>query len=480
MGLIGCHGSIMSRTTKVLWLGCVLASAAAVVTAQPPAPSRPPTPQFRAGVTMVPVDVRVLDRRGLPVTDLTQHDFTVFEDDVPQVIQEFLRAELAPEPAAVAVPLSSGPMALASSSIAPQNRRVFLIVLGRGRQTGPVKVFEALTSFVRERLLPQDQVAVIGYNRATDFTTDHASIAALLDRYGDAHTEIEALIAQNQNLVMGVLDPADMPVFIQNRIDDIFGTGLYGGRSLPMPSAAWPRDEARAALMAQRAGQERTEAARLDARDAALPGLSTAMDDGLLGQYYEDYLGHAVSALTDLGNVHKGFDYLRHVQGEKHLLLVTVEGDLGLWDTRDEDRLAALASDARVAFDLIHTGGVVAAPPAGARGPIAPVPTAAQVFNQTFKVKGIRALAELSGGQAWAFQAGAHAMRRLDLATRFQYLLGYVPANAEWDGAYRRIRIKVNRPDVNVLYRHGYYALSVEAPADRGRSPAPTDQYRRE
>jgi len=444
--------------------------------------------QFRAAVTLVPVDVRVLDAYGQPVTDLTRDDFTVFEDDAPQVIQEFLRTELSADPSIADAPLAAGPWAggpvgATVGTLAPQNRRVFLIVVGRGRQTGPVRILEALATFVRERLLPQDQVAVVGYNRATDFTTDHASIAELLERYDETHREIEALIAQNQNLVMGVLGPADMPVFIQNRIDEIFGTGVYGGRTLPEPGEGMQRDEARAAFEAGRRVDAGLEAAwlepgaHLQTPDGQLPSLSTAMDAGLLGRYFEEYIGQAVSALTDLGNVHKGLDYLRHVDGEKHLLLVTVEGALGLHDTRDEDRLAALASDARVAFDLVHTGGVVAAPVAGPRGPIPAVPTPSQVFSQTFSVRGMRAMAELSGGQAWAFRTGEHAMTRLDQATRFQYVVGYVPTNGTWDGAFRKIRVEVDRPDVKVLYRHGYYAVPEGQPADRDPGTGGPDQY---
>ncbi|HSG00859.1 MAG TPA: hypothetical protein VLA20_06990, partial [Vicinamibacterales bacterium] len=218
-------------------VGVIAIAAGAVLSAaQAPAPARP-QPQFRSGVTMVPVDVRVLDVFGQPVTDLSREDFTIFEDDVPQAIDEFVGARLAADASAVSAPLSVGPLTMTPGRLTPQNRRVFLVVIGRGRQTGPVRIFEALARFVRERLLPQDQVAVVGYNRATDFTTDHGSIAGLLDRYAKAHTEIEALIAQNQNLVMGVLGPDDMPVFIQNRLDDVFGTGLYGGRTLPEPEA---------------------------------------------------------------------------------------------------------------------------------------------------------------------------------------------------------------------------------------------------
>ncbi len=442
----------------MLLLGAACAAATAAAGALLSAQARPAR-QFRAGVTMVPVDVRVLDRQGSPVTDLTREDFFVFEDGLPQVVQEFVKSALVPEPAAVMAPLTAASMALVPEALRPQNRRVFLIVLGRGRQTGPVKIFEALQTFVRERLLPQDQVAVMGYNRATDFTTDHEAVVEVLERFGRLHTSIEASIAQNQNLVMGVLGPEDMPRFIQDKIDEVFGAGLYGGRALPESAADVRRDQARALNSLRQAAEQRLDAARPAAGEGGqIPGLSDAMDSGLLGAYYEDYIGQAVAALTDLGNVHKGLDYLRRVDGEKHLLMVTVAGNLGLYDTRDEDRLAALAADARVALDLVHTAGVVAAPVAGPSGPIAAVPTPSQVFAQTFAVKGIRAIAELSGGQAWAFQSGEHAMNRLDLATRFRYLLGYVPTNDRPDGEYRTIRIEVKRQDVKVLYRRGYYA----------------------
>jgi hypothetical protein len=88
-------------------------------------------PQFRTWTTLVPVDVRVLDRNGKPITDLTQADFTVFEDGVPQTISHFARQPL------VATKPEVGPARLPrntrSLDAEPANRRVFLLLLGRGR-----------------------------------------------------------------------------------------------------------------------------------------------------------------------------------------------------------------------------------------------------------------------------------------------------------------------------------------------------------
>ena len=41
---------------------------------------------------------------------------------------------------------------------------------------------------------------------------------------------------------------------------------------------------------------------------------------------------------------------------------------------------------------------------------------------------------------------------------RQQYTLGYVPANLDFDGSYRRIRVAVKTPGVTVRTRGGYYA----------------------
>ena len=37
-------------------------------------------PVFRSAVTLVPLDVRVTDKNGKPVTDLRQDEFTIVDD----------------------------------------------------------------------------------------------------------------------------------------------------------------------------------------------------------------------------------------------------------------------------------------------------------------------------------------------------------------------------------------------------------------
>src|SRR5688500_11534000 len=90
---------------------------------------------FRSRITLVPLDVRVVDRDGRPVTDLKQEDFTVLEGGVPQRIGHFsfdmLRAD--PAGAGAALELRRAP----GLELEAPSRRVFLIVLGRGRLQYP-------------------------------------------------------------------------------------------------------------------------------------------------------------------------------------------------------------------------------------------------------------------------------------------------------------------------------------------------------
>jgi VWFA-related protein len=148
-------------------------------TAQQP-PQVPPV--FRSGTITVPIDVRVLDKNGRPIAGLTQADFTIKEDNVAQAIRHFSTVTLTPAEDARGLALATPGGALAA-----QNRRVILIVLGRGKLQPVSKGVDALIGMVKDRLLPQDRVAVFAFNRATDFTSDHAYVASVLDRFRSQH-----------------------------------------------------------------------------------------------------------------------------------------------------------------------------------------------------------------------------------------------------------------------------------------------------
>jgi hypothetical protein len=115
----------------VLRIRLALAAAVAVCAVAGPAAQQaqvqdatPQPPTFRTRVTMVPIDVRVVDARGNPITDLTAGDFTILENGVPQPIRHFSTVTLTAEERAPARPTVHQLMGDGDGDVfAPQNRR---------------------------------------------------------------------------------------------------------------------------------------------------------------------------------------------------------------------------------------------------------------------------------------------------------------------------------------------------------------------
>lgn len=424
---------------------------------QEPPPQRPRPPVIRTGITIVPIDVRVVDPKGDPVTDLTREDFAIVEEGRPQAIRHFSAHAFTPDPAAAASGLAFRQAAAPSLDV--QNRRVFLVMLGRGRHQAASKYVEALARFVGESLLPQDQVALLAWNRATDFTIDHALIHATVERLKERHEKIESMLAEYFSGLRGIFGSQDMPPHIQREIDAVFEAA----------SALRPRE----LTPGQISGSQRiAEEARRTGQDL-LTGRSdrSLLAASSMAEPFEYDFDRFVAAQTafqhDLGNLFTGIEYLRHMDGEKHFVVITENG-ISMRDQQGNAGLAAAAADGRIALNFIQTGGTVGAPPATSRRSFA-LPTPGQVFAQTFAIGDLRLMSRITGGQVAAFRTGADAFSSLDRATRFQYLLGYEPADGRRDGKFRDVIVKVNRPGVRVMYRQGYYASEQLVPLDRRR-----------
>ena len=438
-------------------------SAAVVAQQQPPQP-----PAFKSRVTVVPVDVRVVDRDGKPITGLTASDFTITEDGAPQQIVHFFYHSLEPQAdvASASTPLEfRKPL---GESVAPQNKRIFLVVLGRGRQVGPVRAVEAAIKFIKEGLLPQDQVALLAYNRSTDFTTDHTRLVETLERYRKKHEGIEARLRQHfGGLAAAYADPTEIPKPIQAEIDAIFkAPGAVASRTAAAGAIA---DQAQMSTD-QRRNRDTMQQAEISAErikaGVATPFDQMAIDDAaLLGaESFDEYVEKSFDTNVDLGNLYAGVRYLRLLDGEKHLVFITPTG-LFLPRLEGANSLAALANDARVTIDIVHTYGTAPAMVMGGRG----VMRMAPAFTQTFENSTSRQIATLTGGQMSSTRTGEAFFKRLNDSTRAQYLLGYVSSNSNWDGKYRRIQVRVNRPGAQVLYRHGYAARNETTPMDRAQ-----------
>lgn len=454
------------------------------------------TPTFRAGTNVIPVDVRVVDKHGKPILNLKKDDFTVFEDGAPQIIQNFVEQTLEATSASAGAVLpraSNAPLAAAKG-------RVILITLGKGRLQGPSQGVDAMIRMVESHLLPQDAVAIMAFNRVTDFTTDRAKTLAVLHRFAEQHEKLDeqldnywrAMPEDSANDAAAAKGDG-VPRWLQPSVDAVFGSDL-GVRELP--SVAAPDLEARTEQNRQiRDSAARTaqadDRAKLAADSGAEfpPTLISATDRNLLSLTdLTDLRAQAIFTNQELTRLYMGIAYLRPIDGEKHLLFVTQNG-LYLPAMESDQSVAAAANDARVVIDTIQVGGLptpdalafasdgpIAAPVRaarpGARGNATVPQSFSQLFDMRAMVRVLQNLSELTGGQASLYDYADHATAKILDATSSGYLLGYSPSNSHLDGGYRRIEVRVNRKDATVLYRHGYFAHADLGPSDYRRTVA--------
>ena len=423
----------MPRSAIPLVLGALLVTSVGVtVASQPPQSAAPP--QFRGGVLVVPVDVRVVDRQGNPVTDLKESDFSLLENGQAQPLKHFSTVDLT-------VPAGARPLAgqQANALFESPTRRVFLLVLGRGRLQPPARGADAAIAFVKNHVLPQDFVAVIAWGRATSFTTDHAKTLAVLERFKSRHEKIEQDLSQYYRGLFAVYAGPEMPVHIQKQVEAVFEEpGATMTTSQPTLTAAGAREELaiRNDLMTNeiRAATGSTNFITPVGQDAESVRNRIGLD-----LTFDEFVGLNRQSQQDVANLYAGIAYMRHLAGEKHLIFLTERGTY--LPSADDDRsLASQASDARVALHVMHTGGTTTRGEGGG-------------FTQTSS-----RIAQMTGGQFSSTTMGPRFMDQLDRATRFQYLLGYSPANPALDGKFRNIQVRVNRRDVRVFHRQGYFA----------------------
>jgi VWFA-related protein len=394
----------------------------------------PQTPTFRTRTTLRAIEVRVVDQRNNPMTDLRQEDFTITEDGKPQEIRVFAPIALTAEaPVAAGVPLLRAANTR-PADLTPVRRRIFLIVLGRGRLNIPSRGIDGMIRLVRDKLLPQDVVAVMAWNRATDFTTNHAQIVALLERYKHGHQKVEALLAQHFSGLAAIYGNRDMPPWMATEIDAVLrGPDLPGTRSIvPEPISTAAIDQ----------GFRRNIDLLQGTAGFDVFGAATAET---IGMSLDQYASSAVHSNQDLTRIYAALAYLRHVDGEKHLVYISPAG-LHLPSTDDDRSLARIAQDARVVMDVFHSDGMSAG---------------------IWDVASSQNIAEFTGGQYTGVTYGERFADRIDAATRSGYQLGYYPANTALDGKYRKVTVQVKRRGATVLYQHGYYAREEVAAIDR-------------
>jgi VWFA-related protein len=399
--------------------------------AQDPAtqPDRAPQP-FRTGINFVRVDVIVTDRQGNPVLDLKPEDFTVLEDGKPQAVEQFSVVKID------AVTQMEGPRPGEIRSDYDEEReasrpdvRLFTILLDdyhvrRGNDLG---VRKPLIDFIQNQLGPADMVAIMyPLTSVTDirFTRNREALVR----------EIEQFLGRK-----GDYTPRNMfeeqyayyPAITVERIRNEVVMGALKAAAVRMGGLR----EGRKSVIFVSEGFTTNLPAQVNDPIAAMPGVgNTARRDP-----------------TDYRNDRAEF--------YNQVDLITLLRDV--FDIANRNNTSIYAVDPRglAVFEYGVESGV-------------PITADSRGLRDT--LDSLHMVAENTDGRAIVNRNDlAVGMRQIIRDASGYYLLGYTSSQAPTDGRFHEIKVRVNRRNVDVRARKGYWALSAEEAARATAPPKP-------
>jgi VWFA-related protein len=448
----------------VVQLSRFIAIALAVWLAQAQTPPQQP-PRFRTETNFVRVDVYAT-KGGVPIQDLGEEDFEVFEDNVPQKIESFEHVVVNPAgPQAALVEPSSPSQAL--QLVADPRRRVFVIFLDTHNvpYEGSHAIKEPLISFMQQVLGEDDLVALMTPDMSPDQLTfgrrtkviedglrqswfwgrrDTLSLdkweQAIADCFPPLQTETEYPSALAKALIQRRRERVTL-----DSLHDLvryMGTVREGRTAVVTVTDGWLLYRPNQNLEAPRTGPNGKNA-------DPLPGSPTPVGVGPGGTLTkepmkETYPNNRTVCDTDRMDLAQTDDdqYFKLIYGE--------------------------ANRANVSFYTIDPRGLVAFDTPIGPDPPPPLEVDRAMLNQRQDV--LRTLAGATDGLALLNNNDLRKQlsRIADDLTSY-YLLGYRSTNGKLDGKYRAIKVRSKRPGIEIRARHGYNAATaVEVATARG------------
>jgi VWFA-related protein len=399
--------------------------------ARPTQPAPAPAPQgdgiqrptFRAQIDYVEVSAIVTDRDGNMVTDLKQADFQILEDGKPQTITLFTPVSI-PFRQPERTLIDGRPLRFdVATNTAAREGRVYVIVLDDYHITSlrSNQVKRAVREFIEKHVAVDDQVAVIHSSGRSDVSQEFT-------------TNKELMLAAVDKLIGMKLRSATL-----ERLDD-YRTRVEQLQQQGGGSDQNQRDRALDMLDPQRAHWARSSMETLRNVSRLLDTVNGSRKSVL---YFSEGIDYDI---TDVMGVTTGARYASDV----------------LYAMRDA---IGAATRSNVAYYTIDPRGLVAMSDdeMDMQAPPQDVTLGLNPWNirdeQRLAQMSLMSLAEETGG---AYSVNSNDFSRIfDRVVRDNssyYLLGYYPTNERRDGRVRRIQVKVNRPNVDVVARKAYIA----------------------
>ena len=383
-------------------------------------------PVFRTATRLVQVNVVVHDHHGQPVGDLKKEDFTIAERGKPQTISFFSMetADRLASPAGPPLPPHVFTNVVAQQAGVPTSVTVVLLDLLNTSLVDQQYARKALIKFLGQ-VQPQDRIALyaLGHHSLTllhDYTTDAASLVGRLNKTtGEIPAALDAstvnLDSQQELQALGLDQLADA-----NQQEADFFTGARVVNTL-----------------------------------ATLETIAQHLS-GVPGRKNLIWLSGGFPLTI-------GFDEMPEIGSTRDRRTFTVEMDAAM-RALNNSGVAVYPVDAR---GLMVTPGFSAdtrrPPPMPGRGRSALAPIQENI-------DAMKEIAERTGGHA-AYNTNdlARAVRNAIDDARVTYTIGYYSTDETQDGRFRDIKVKVDRPGVDVRYRKGYFAVRPADASEKAR-----------
>jgi len=452
------NGQRVLQFSQGLFLTFFLFLSFALGAAQDPKQNKPGSDQeevIKITSNLVSLDVMVKDKKGKPVTNLKAEDFTVTENGVRQNIEFFdaplTEANPAGQPAISVVETGSQP----TGHQLPRNI-ISLVLDGQTTEGANLKhVREGITKYIRERIKDGDSVALFaisgGLQLLQPFTQDKEKLIAAAEK------------AYGSSSVSKTSEQRDLAESIAKIRDQLAGAPSPGEITTAAGGSA-----AAQVMIAKRVLEQ-----YLQLRSA----LSNQQTRPILA---------ALAAICE---------GMRPIRGKKTLVMFSqgfVAPEALDWQVQST---IDIANRANVAIYIIDSTGLTGGVPKSSA--VAPPSALAAISAATNQEDRIRAAAGESifdttrqegldrqqdllyrisgdtGGQLIKNTNDiALGLNRVDEEVRSRYTLAYRSTDSNFDGRFRKVKIDVRDPDVNVVTRPGYNAIPSDqvmpfSPAER-------------
>ena len=400
-------------------------------------------PAFPTQAEIVTVDVVVLDRDGKPVPGLERSDFVVKEDGRPQAVTAFEAVE-ATAPALVAPETTTARPStarVATNVAGPATRRTFAIVFD-DLHVGDLNVAQArraVEAFVEKDVRSGDRLVLFTVSDGRFWATSRGGEDA---GWREALQRVRSHQPQPQLLGCRVTHYEAMRI---EEFDDAAVSAMVARRlALLCPEDRLKAEAAAAARVASPVAAETGE------RGSAHTGAKIA----LVYSQARALLGRSLRVVREIVRS------LGASAGRKSLVLVTegfpVDPSIDLFrEVREQ------AARSNVVLHFLDARGLATGPEFLSAAGTTSVPdrdVGLTVALWKLEDGGAKALAQETGGLVLQTNDLVAGLETVADESRAYYLLGYEPANAKRDGRYRKLRVEVLRPGLEVRARAGYFA----------------------